>query len=111
MKDYEVTAFELIEQLKSKQEQERQAEEKVLTRAWLIKNGINPGVVEMKKQEKVFFAVRDYDKAQATRDAIEKQENEDVKLNQEKLLVYLQKEGEKLAGKQQHALQTLLKRI
>ena len=82
-----------------KQEQERTAEEQVLTRAWLIKNGINPNVVEMRKQEKIYFTVRDYDKAQATREAIEKQELLDAQANQEKLQVYLTKEGEKLAQK------------
>lgn len=65
----------------------------------------------MKKQEKIYFSVKDYDKAQAMRIMIAQQEILEAKLIQEKLDETLAKEEEKLKAKQQNALSTLLKRI
>ena len=67
MRDYEVTAFDLIEQLKMKQMQERETEEENVTRNFMLKQSNSKELVDMKKQEKIYFSVKDYDKAQAMR--------------------------------------------
>lgn len=67
MRDYEVTAFDLIEQLKMKQRQEREIEEENVTRNFMLKQSNSKELVDMKKQEKIYFSVKDYDKAQAMR--------------------------------------------
>ena len=71
MRDYEVTAFELIEQLKVKQEQERIEEENKIARNYIAKQTGSKELSEMRKQEKIYFSVKDYDKAQAMRMMIE----------------------------------------
>jgi hypothetical protein len=58
-----MTAFELIEQLKRKQDQERQTEERVLTEQYLSKQTPGKELVEMRAQEKIYFSVKDYDRA------------------------------------------------
>jgi hypothetical protein len=71
MRDYEVTAFELIEQLKVKQAQEIAQEEEKVTRSFMMKQSASKDLIEMRKQEKIYFSVKDYDKAQAMRLMIE----------------------------------------
>ena len=65
----------------------------------------------MRKQEKIYFTVKDYDKAQAMRMMIEQQERYEADVQNENLQVTLVKEMDKLRQKQQQSLQTLLKRI
>lgn len=65
----------------------------------------------MRKQEKIYFTVKDYDKAQAMRMMIEQQERYEAEVQNENLQVTLVKEMDKLRQKQQQSLQTLLKRI
>lgn len=77
----------------------------------MLKQSNSKELVDMKKQEKIYFSVKDYDKAQAMRIMIAQQEILEAKLIQEKLDETLAKEEEKLKAKQQHALSTLLKRI
>jgi len=77
----------------------------------MLKQSNSKELVDMKKQEKIYFSVKDYDKAQAMRIMIAQQEILEAKLIQEKLDETLAKEEEKLKAKQQNALSTLLKRI
>lgn len=63
MRDYETTAFELIEQLKVKQEQELALYEEKVTKAFLVKQSDSKKLIEMRQQEKIFFSVKDYDRA------------------------------------------------
>ena len=44
-------------------------EEKV-TKAFLLKQSDSKNLIEMRKQEKIFFSVKDYDKANAMRNMI-----------------------------------------
>ena len=48
-------------------------EEKV-TKAFLLKQSDSKNLIEMRKQEKIFFSVKDYDKANAMRNMIKEQE-------------------------------------
>jgi len=111
MRDYEETAFELIEQLKIKQEQELVLHEEKVTKAFLVKQSDSKNLIEMRKQEKIFFAVKDYDRANAMRTMIKEQENYETDVMNENLASTLMREMEKLRQKHQQSLQTLLKRI
>ena len=73
MRDYEGTAFELIEQLKNKQEQELFLHEEKVTAQFLAKQSDSKALMDMRKQEQIYFTVKDYDKAQAMRLLIEQQ--------------------------------------
>ena len=63
MRDYEGTAFELIEQLKVKQEQELVLAEEKTTKDFIARQSASKNLVEMRKQERIYFTVKDYDKA------------------------------------------------
>ena len=68
-------------------------------------------IVEKKKQEKIFFSVKDYDRAEIMRRQIEQQEIVELAISEEKLQVVLSREQDKLRAKQALTLQSLLKRI
>ena len=104
MNDYEATAFELIEQLKVKQEQELVLYEEKVTKAFLVKQSDSKNLIEMRKQEKIFFSVKDYDKANAMRNMIREQEQYETGLMEENLQITLVREMEKLRQKHQHNL-------
>ena len=99
MRDYESTAFELIEQLKLKQEQELALHEDKVTKAFLIKQSDSKNLIEMRKQEKIFFSVKDYDKANAMRGMIKQQEQYETAVMNENLQITLMREMEKLRQK------------
>jgi len=65
----------------------------------------------MRKQEKIFFSVKDYDRANAMRTMIKEQEVFETNVMNENLQNTLLREMEKLRQKHQQSLQTLLKRI
>lgn len=96
MRDYEATAFELIEQLKVKQEQELVLNEESVTKAFLLKQSDSKNLIEMRQQEKIFFSVRDYDKANAMRNMIKQQETYETDIMNENLEITLIREMDKL---------------
>jgi len=65
----------------------------------------------MRKQEKIFFSVKDYDKANTMKIMVSEQEKFENQVMEENLQVSLVREMEKLRQKHQQSLQTLLKRI
>jgi hypothetical protein len=72
MADYEKTAFDLINQLKEKQRQEQvslidriEAEYKFCA---------SKDLVAMRKQEQIYFSVKEYDNAEGMRRRVHKQE-------------------------------------
>ena len=111
MRDYEGTAFELIEQLKNKQEQELFLYQEKVTAQFMAKQSDSKSLVDMRKQEQIYFSVKDYDKAQAMRQMIEQQAESEATVREQNLQITLVKEMEKLRVKQQQSLQSLLKRI
>ena len=111
MRDYESTAFELIEQLKLKQAQELILHEERVTKAFLVRQSDSKDLIEMRKQEKIFFSVKDYDKANTMKIMVSEQEKFETQVMEDNLQVSLVREMEKLRQKHQQSLQTLLKRI
>jgi len=77
----------------------------------LAKQSDSKNLIEMRQQEKIFFAVKDYDKANTMRNMIREQEQFEKQLMNENLENSLVREMEKLRQKHQQSLQTLLKRI
>jgi len=74
MSDYEATAFELVEQLKMKQDQELLQMQETMTNSFIAKYKWSKDLIEMKKQEKIYFSIKDYDNAERTRLKIQIQE-------------------------------------
>ena len=101
MREYEATAFELIEQLKIKQEQELVLHEEKVTKAFLVKQSDSKNLIEMRKQEKIFFSVKDYDRANAMRHMIKEQEVFETDVMNENLQNTLMREMEKLRQRHQ----------
>ena len=56
-------------------------------------------IVEKRKQEKIFFSVKDYDRAEIMRRQIEQQEIVELAISEEKLQVVLSREQDKLRAK------------
>ena len=104
MREYEATAFELIEQLKIKQEQELVLHEEKVTKAFLVKQSDSKNLIEMRKQEKIFFSVKDYDRANAMRHMIKEQEVFETDVMNENLQNTLMREMEKLRQRHQQSL-------
>ena len=111
MRDYESTAFELIEQLKVKQEQELILHNDRITNQFIVKQSDSKDLIEMRKQEKIFFAVKDYDKANTMKNMISEREQYETATMEQNLEVTRIREMEKLRQRHQQSLQTLLKRI
>lgn len=65
----------------------------------------------MRKQEKIFFSVKDYEKAELQRRLVMEREIDESHVINEKIKATLMREEDKLRAKQQASLQTLLKRI
>lgn len=68
-------------------------------------------LIDKKKQERIYFSVKDYDRAEIMRLQISQQEQLEFQIAEEKLMVVLDRETEKLRSKQALTLQSLLKRI
>ena len=64
-----------------------------------MKQSDSKTLVEMKKQEQIFFTVKDYDKAQAMRELIEQQSMHENSVREQNLQIMLIKEMEKLRVK------------
>jgi hypothetical protein len=56
-------------------------------------------LIDKKKQEKIYFAVKDYDRAEIMRLQIGQQEQLEYQIAEEKLMVVLDRESEKLRSK------------
>ena len=67
-----------------------------MTKDFVMKQSASKNLVEMRKQEKIYFTVKDYDKAQAMRMMIEQQELYEAEVQNENLQLTLLKEMEKL---------------
>lgn len=100
MADYEQTAFQLIEKLKMKQEQEMIETSEKIAEDFRAKVRGTKNIVEKRKQEKIFFSVKDYDRAEIMRRQIEQQEIVEMAIAEEKLQVVLSREQDKLRAKQ-----------
>ena len=82
-----------------------------MTKAFLVKQSDSKNLIEMRKQEKIFFSVKDYDRANAMRNMIKEQEIHETEVMNENLQQTLMREMEKLRQRHQQSLQSLLKRI
>lgn len=60
MQDYEVTAFDLVEQLKVKHLQEIDEMRGYMTEKFYNDHRWSKQIIELRKQEKIYFSVRDY---------------------------------------------------
>ncbi len=80
MSDYEATAFELIEQLRVKQEHEQANLIDKINREMKFKP--SKDLVTLRNQEKIFFSVKEYDNAQFMRAKGSEQEMMEADINE-----------------------------
>eukprot|EP00350_Pseudokeronopsis_sp_OXSARD2_P010806 CAMPEP_0170546576 /NCGR_PEP_ID=MMETSP0211-20121228/4933_1 /TAXON_ID=311385 /ORGANISM="Pseudokeronopsis sp., Strain OXSARD2" /LENGTH=246 /DNA_ID=CAMNT_0010851111 /DNA_START=245 /DNA_END=988 /DNA_ORIENTATION=+ len=111
MADYEAAAFESIERLKEKHLLEVNDLHEKVRNNFKIKHKLSKELMDMRKQEKIFFSVKNYDQAERLRikaDFLEQKEKEDAEMQLEEQIA---KQEKVLRQRQQMALATLLKRI
>lgn len=109
MADYEATAFELIEQLRNKQQQEQMN----LIQKIDDEFKFNPSkdLVALRNQEKIFFSVKDYDNAEFMRMKNQQLEMYEIDVNNQRKQQYMLRESATLKVRQDNQLQSLFKRI
>ena len=81
MADYEQTAFNLVQNLKNKQYQEIEDIKKFWTEKFYNDNRWNKQIIELRKQEKIYFSVKDYVNAEKVKlicQSLEKKEVDDM---------------------------------
>lgn len=81
MADYEKTAFDLVEQLKAKQIHEIDEMRKYMTEKFYNDHRWNKQIIELRKQEKIYFSIKDYVNAEKVKlicQSLEKKEVDDM---------------------------------
>ena len=111
MADYESAAFESVERLKEKHLVEiRELQDKVRSN-FQVKMRFSKDLIELRKQEKIYFSVKDYDKAEMCRQRADWMEHKEKAESQKQLEEMMIKQERALRQKHSMALGTLLKRI
>lgn len=83
MADYENAAYESIERMKEKHLKEIEEFRQNFNLQFKVKSKCSKELLEYKKQEKIFFSIKDYDKAEHFRNlanAKEKEEREEMEM-------------------------------
>ena len=112
MADYEAAAFESVEQLKERHVAELQElSQRIVSDPNSVKTRWSSQLMELRRQEKIFFSVKDYEKAESYRQAADALEAQERMSNEQGLHEELLKQERNLRKRQQIALATLLKRI
>ena len=112
MADYEAAAFESVEQLKERHVAELQElSQRIVSDPNSVKTRWSSQLMELRRQEKIFFSVKDYEKAESYRQAADALEAQERMSNEQGLHEELLKQERNLRKRQQMALATLLKRI
>ena len=91
MSSYEATAFELIEGMRAKQDHEQQALIEKIRREMKYKP--QKDLVTLRNQEKIFFAVKEYDNAQFMRMKANEQEMYEIQLYEAKVMETMERES------------------
>ena len=68
-------------------------------------------IIELRKQEKIYFSIKDYVNAEKVKQLCQQLERKEVEDMQEQMVVKLTKEETTLRKKQSNAMSTLLRRI
>ena len=78
MTDYEATALTLVEQLKSKQDQEVYDCLQYHTEKFYKDHRWSKQIIELRKQEKIYFKVKDYINAEKVRQLCQELEKQEI---------------------------------
>ena len=92
MADYEQTAFNLVQNLKNKQYQEIEDLKKFWTEKFYNDHRWNKQIIELRKQEKIYFSVKDYVNAEKVKLICQSLERKEVDDMQEQLQIKLTRE-------------------
>ena len=111
MNDYESTAYDLVEQLKQKHNQEVSEMQAYMTEKFYNEHRWPKQIIDLRKQEQIYFKVKDYVNAEKIKQVCSDLEQKEVDHMQQELQVKLTKEESNLRQKQKNQLQTLLSRI
>jgi|LauGreDrversion4_2_1035121.scaffolds.fasta_scaffold120559_1 hypothetical protein len=85
MADYEAAAFESVEQLKERHISELAELTERLTQEHSVKNHWSTQLMDIRRQEKIFFSVKEYEKAEACKFKADKLELQEREANQYQL--------------------------
>lgn len=102
MASYEATAFELIEDMRTKQDHEQQALIEKIRKDMKYKP--QKDLVTLRNQEKIFFAVKEYDNAQFMRMKANEQEMFEVHQYEQRVMEAMERESHHLRQKQDMAM-------
>ena len=102
MADYEQTAFQLVQNLATKQDQEVAEMRAYWTERFYNEHRWTKNVIEMRKQERIYFSVKDYVNAEKVKQLCQALERKEVDEMQEKMAVKLMKEESTLRKKHQN---------
>lgn len=78
MEDYEMTACDLVEQLKAKHFQELDDMRRYITEKFYNEHRWKKQIIELRKQEQVYFTLKEYEKAEQVRFICKELEKEEV---------------------------------
>ena len=81
MADYEATAFNLVENLKVRQVRELEEMRKMVTEKFYNDHRWNKQIIELRKQERIYFSIKDYVNAEKVKlicQSLEKKEVDDM---------------------------------
>ena len=109
MASYEATAFELIEDMRAKQDREQQQVIEKIRRQ--MKYRPKKDLVTLRNQEKIFFSVKEYDNAQYMRLKSNEQEMHELSDFEQRVMEAMERESRTLRARQDAAMQSLMKRI
>jgi len=102
MNDYESTAYDLVEQLKQKHNQEVSEMQAYMTEKFYNEHRWPKQIIDLRKQEQIYFKVKDYVNAEKIKQVCSDLEQKEVDHMQQELQVKLTKEESKLRQKQKN---------
>eukprot|EP00347_Sterkiella_histriomuscorum_P009275 403341831 len=111
MSDYEAAAYKSLEKLKQKHDDEIVQLQIVMKEQNPVKYNLSKELMELRNFEKKHFALKEYDKAEHFKKQADRMEAEERSKCDQQAQDKIDREVTKLRGKQQSALNSLLKRI
>eukprot|EP00347_Sterkiella_histriomuscorum_P012429 403368613 len=111
MSDYEAAAYKSLEKLKQKHDDEIVQLQIVMKEQNPVKYNLSKELMELRNFEKKHFALKEYDKAEHFKKQADRMEAEERSKCDQQAQDKIDREVTRLRGKQQSALNSLLKRI
>ncbi|CDW77949.1 ca2+-binding protein (ef-hand superfamily) [Stylonychia lemnae] len=111
MQDYEAAAYKSLEKLKEKHDEEILQAREQLKIQYPVIYTLSKELMDLRNLEKKNFALKEYQKAENYKRQADKMERDERQVQEQQQAEKIEREIVKLKGKQQAALNSLLKRI